>query len=1002
MKFSTKLVLTTLICFAMLLSALSFTVLAADQADVTFSYVMMNVGADETERNITWYSNTDADSYVLYGKSGDTELERADAVCTESVTEGYYSCKATLTGLEAGEWIYRLVTGETSSEDYSFKVYDTQSGYSFAFIADAQVQTASHKTGWSDTVNKLMTKFSDVSFMVSAGDQVTTNNSEEQYGYFITPELAKIATATTVGEVHDDHAMYNSHFNLPNLSTEYGVSAASSNYYYRYSDTLFIHINVDNLEYAKHLEYITKIVGENPDCTWKIVVVHYSFFSGGDHSGNYYEAKFSTNLVKGMADLGIDVVLSGHDHVYARSNLMLDETTVSSDVVTDNSVTDPKGVLYLCGTSASGSKFYDVNKEQYTDYIAYRNESNRKGATVFDVTDTTLTMNSYFLDGAEPELMDTFTIVKETEVAPEYDLVVTVDGIVKHYSDVTNFWTVLTEYTDAAYAGKKVEFKLLDDLVFTSAGNLKPATGCSYSIDLAGHTLTESANARIYLQRKNFAINIYSSKKGGEFIFANSSDCFQPDVGCSIVFGSEKYKDTLTVSANNYFINMSAIANNNVMEVKFLNCTVNCGGYGLLRLNALGGGVATLKVEITGCDINGSTSLVFYNSSTSLSADKNGGVFSKDSYINCTDSSFTRTSTNPKNFFDSASTNITDRYFGTVNFDNCSFDTYIINGDVLYSDEALSYNTYYSTLTGYDPSKTVTVGEGCVFTNYGTTFNSAKDDFTANNVNLAKNCKLVSEGSSVKVVLDNTVTIDIGARSADTNVRFVEINGKQELLEENGDKYTVTIGDENLLIEITEKTNAETAEIVTSAYYFVDVNAKTSTKLDMDSYMTTDGTKTIRVKDPMGIRFKYSALTSAKAENDEFVIDEIGFIVAVTEVLGDEELTLDFSKYVTGVAYKPAENKDIVFDSSDDTADVFTCVVKNIPTKEYKTNLTCKTYTKITVGGKQYILYGEAVVGNIYDTALELLKTDPKNADLMRIVLAADNMLGIDGEGLFD
>ena len=53
MKNTKRLLLSALICFAMLLSALSFTVLAANEADVTFSYVMMNVGADETERNIT-------------------------------------------------------------------------------------------------------------------------------------------------------------------------------------------------------------------------------------------------------------------------------------------------------------------------------------------------------------------------------------------------------------------------------------------------------------------------------------------------------------------------------------------------------------------------------------------------------------------------------------------------------------------------------------------------------------------------------------------------------------------------------------------------------------------------------------------------------------------------------------------------------------------------------------------------------------------------------------
>ena len=246
--------------------------------------------------------------------------------------------------------------------------------------------------------------------------------------------------------------------------------------------------------------------------------------------------------------------------------------------------------------------------------------------------------------------------------------------------------------------------------------------------------------------------------------------------------------------------------------------------------------------------------------------------------------------------------------------------------------------------------------------------------------------------------------INIGERQSSSNVRYAEIRGIQTLISENADNIFTVIPSSNMIVEIVEKTSAETSEIVTSAYYFVDASAKTYKKLSMDSYMTTDGKKSVRTKDPMGIRFRYSTLKSAKSEEEAFVIDEIGFIVAVTDNLGDAELTLDFSKYVTGVAYNRVDNTDIVFDSNDNI-DVFTCVVKNIPISKYKTNLTCKTYTKITVDGEQFTLYGEAVTGNVYDTAKKLLETatdtETKNA-LYNIILDYDNTLSLPGDDLFE
>lgn len=1488
--------LTYLMITLLVMTAFSVYSYAADSSDVTFTDVLMNVGTNETERNLAWYADFGADAYVLYGKDGTLD-KTATAVCNKTVSEGLYSYKATLMDIEPGTWTYRLVVGETTSEDYTFEVYDTTEGLSFAFISDAQVSNTSHADSWTDTLQKIKASFSDISFVVSGGDQTSNPMYESEFGYFISPELSTLAVSTTVGPPHDNSVLYDKHYNLPNLSSVYGISNTSSDYFYKYSNVLFMHLNVENTTYSEHIEFVEKTIAENPDCSWRVVVIHFSFLSGGSHSKDASVLEFRENLAGPFNELGVDLVLSGHDHTYTRSNLMLDGSTVSSDVVTSNTVTDPEGTLYVCSTAASIGKFYDVYYEDDAEYIAYHNGDNRKGAVIFDVTDTTLSLNTYFLDEDTPELIDSFTInkteqvsdtiaesytvtyvtdhtlsygddisafnsrtfttltpdapvvpvpegsieegtlyswswkyylgdgteaesfefgneytaflvaeetpvsdtmyigtetipeemiytwleaftlasrcpgqhitfklnenitIKSTEpakfevpvnitldlngkaldmsaiahpirfipgsggasfnvvtsttggsvtagstsmfypdvnystinigigsadtedvsitgkylvygstrfrtgatlnlttVGGEYDissgvifvnnssttttannyklsftnstfnfsgssscivrrnadgykasassfinatgctfkdtytsdnsssrylirydvwggtanftdcdligmsigktvdgeaiktsgkltmgegttfknsastfndtnplsffsskvvcadgcviartdadtveivkaenvveitwanpvgfteywkkgatpvytgadsftagenafslvlsevpveatenktysfvseegfiyrqngdtwqistdggetfqditedgeievkyvLTVSVDDTEKKYTAVSDFMAILTEYSTADYENKEVNITLGNNLSFTSAGSLKPASGCCFNIDLAGYTLTQEAGDRIYLDRKGVALSFFSSEEGGQLVFSDSSDCIQPRVASTVVFGSEQYKNNLTVTANNYFINMGTPADGSVIEMKYLYSTFNCGGFGLLRLNAVGAGAVTLKTEITGSKIHGSTSLFWYNSSTSLSATTNGGVFTADSYINCTDSSFARTTTNPKDLFGNA--NFTDRYFGKVSFENCSFDTYIINGDLIYSDAALSYNTYYDTLTNYYPAKAITVGEGCVFRNYGTTFNSALDGFTASNVSLAENCELLVKDDYIMVVPTDGVVIDLGEKQTDTNVRYVEIDGAQTEVYEN--LYIVPEADKNLLVEVTEKASSDTAEIVKSEYYFVDVTAKTYTKLSMDSYMTTDGKKSIRTNEPMGIRFRYSALKSSKNEVEEFVIDEIGFIVAVTEVLGEEELTLDFSKYVTGVAYNKADGTDIVFDRSDDTADVFTCVVRNIPISKYKTNLTCKTYTKMTVGGQQFVVYGEPTTGNIYDTANKLLETDPENTDLIKIVLDADYSIGIDIGDLYD
>ena len=245
--------------------------------------------------------------------------------------------------------------------------------------------------------------------------------------------------------------------------------------------------------------------------------------------------------------------------------------------------------------------------------------------------------------------------------------------------------------------------------------------------------------------------------------------------------------------------------------------------------------------------------------------------------------------------------------------------------------------------------------------------------------NSANNEIFVSMGSLYE---EEFVAVNIGEKLSEENVRYGEIDGVQTKIIDNENVFYVNVGESNKLLEITEKANEETAVALRTQYYYVDMSSKTATKLDMDTYINAFDEKTVRVKEPMGIRFKASVKSQAKFEDEEYVLDEYGFIVATKTALSGQELTLDFPKIAKGVGYNRAENIDIVFDSESDDLDIFTGVVKNVPVKNYKTPIVCKTYSKITVGSEQFVVYGEAVEGSIYDVAKKFLEDENLDADM--------------------
>lgn len=240
--------------------------------------VSLTVGADETSRNITWYSNAAEAGQVQYAvKSGDAFPEQyvtAEASVKSTSEEGFYSNQATLGNLQAStEYVYRLVNGATTSEVYSFKTGDNDKNFSFLFVGDPQIgekNTATDTAQWEKTLTQAAVQAPNAEFIVSAGDQVSVGNNENQYaGYLEHAALKSLPVATVIGN-HDhgyyvsgggykeyEYSIYNDHFNNPNkYGTDEGKTTANSDYWYTYNNVLFLNLNSNDLSTASHQAFL--------------------------------------------------------------------------------------------------------------------------------------------------------------------------------------------------------------------------------------------------------------------------------------------------------------------------------------------------------------------------------------------------------------------------------------------------------------------------------------------------------------------------------------------------------------------------------------------------------------------------------------------------------------------------------------------------------------------------------------------------------------------------
>jgi hypothetical protein len=364
--------------------------MAADPANLTG--VILGVGADESQRIVTWYSSTDsaqsvqlAPTSAIVGGQFPADAATFSAVGTANiVTSGGFNRHATLTGLtENTDYSYRVGFDGNWSPAYAFKTQSFDGAFDFLFFGDPQIgssgNTAKDGEGWQDTLNVALAANPNAEILVSGGDQVETANTESQWDAFLAPEkLRQYPWAATIGNHDVGGKAYEQHLFTPNTDRSgayYSNGLPTSNtsggdYWYIYKDVLFIDLNSNSYRTATggggdeaHIAYVTNVVNQHgAEAKYTVLVYHHAIYSPASHAKDGDNKVRRVDFPTTFSNLGVDLVLQGHDHSYSRSyeiknsaKANADEQPGAADVYTG-----PGGVIYVTANSASGSKYYDI------------------------------------------------------------------------------------------------------------------------------------------------------------------------------------------------------------------------------------------------------------------------------------------------------------------------------------------------------------------------------------------------------------------------------------------------------------------------------------------------------------------------------------------------------------------------------------------------------------------------------------------------------------------
>lgn len=350
---------------AILLAVLLFTVslIPTCFAAGSAGEVNLHVGQSADTVYLTYTSSKRAVAPVIVTGPKGTTTYPAQSVWSDSA--GKYIHKAVLTGLTAGTgYTYTLENGAYSN---SFTTAAQNGPFTFAFLTDTQVAFDSDARATAALFDQLNRR-DDLAFVYMAGDFTDSPRNERQW------ELLFRGGGTHAGagqkflgshllaaaQGNHDNSTFSGHISAPSAGKDVGKVV----YSFDYSNVKFIVLNLNNADArSAQADFLRREVSKAKDTgQWVIVGFHQSLYSGAEHiiDGPIVSARTFWSPL--LAELGVDVVLQGHDHVYARGFVTAQGRNAGLTVTRNAYPAGSSAPLYLTGGESGAVKWYNDRK----------------------------------------------------------------------------------------------------------------------------------------------------------------------------------------------------------------------------------------------------------------------------------------------------------------------------------------------------------------------------------------------------------------------------------------------------------------------------------------------------------------------------------------------------------------------------------------------------------------------------------------------------------------
>lgn len=399
-------------------------------------------GSGATSRGFNWYTLEKSASDLQLVKTADFDGTFANAVTYTGETSLFrqqYSHKVVASDLEPGTaYTYRVGDAAKNmwSETASFVTDDADDSFSFITIADVQASSDENFAHAFLTAKAAYETLPDAEFIANLGDYVNDDTNDEWDWYF--KNFAPVNNALTqvpVAGNHDGNITNKLNTfvfkNMFCLDESDNMSLEGVYYSFDYGNAHIAVLNTNDMypmTQAQRNWLVNDMTASN--AMWKIVMMHRAAYSAGKNINKPDTMIMREVLIPLFDRCDIDLVFSGHDHMYmrtyqAKGDKAITDTTFVTEVFNGEETkfaVDPEGTVY-CLPSTAGTKRYNVNEDAIDPIpeiaeVAYSTKSESEtGGGCFCTTEIQggkLVYKAYVVNDETQEikLIDTYAISK--------------------------------------------------------------------------------------------------------------------------------------------------------------------------------------------------------------------------------------------------------------------------------------------------------------------------------------------------------------------------------------------------------------------------------------------------------------------------------------------------------------------------------------------------------------------------------------------------------------